>query len=42
VRGYAADHPAFPDEPTLDQIFDEPQWESYRKLGEHTAEGLFR
>jgi hypothetical protein len=41
VRNYAALHPDFPDEPTLDQVFDEPQWESYRKLGEHVGDGLF-
>jgi hypothetical protein len=31
---YQAAHPAFPQEPTGDQFFDEAQWESYRKLGE--------
>jgi hypothetical protein len=31
---YYALHPAFPQEPTSDQFFDEAQWESYRKLGE--------
>jgi len=41
VRGYAAAHPDFPHETTLDQQFDEPQWESYRRLGEHIAERLF-
>jgi len=35
VLQYAASHPAFPDEPTSDQFFDEAQWESYRRLGEH-------
>ncbi len=25
----------------MDQFFDEAQWESYRKLGELTAEALF-
>jgi hypothetical protein len=38
---YAALHPDFPDETTLNQFFDEPQWESYRKLGEHIGELLF-
>ena len=33
VRQYALTHPAFPQEPTGDQFFDEAQWESYRKLG---------
>ncbi|HJW33865.1 MAG TPA: patatin-like phospholipase family protein [Holophagaceae bacterium] len=37
VAYYHAEHPAFPHEPTLDQFFDEAQWEAYRKLGEHSA-----
>ncbi len=37
VAYYHAQHPAFPHEPTLDQFFDEAQWEAYRKLGEHAA-----
>jgi hypothetical protein len=41
VLNYAALHPDFPNETTLDQLFDEPQWESYRKLGEHVGENLF-
>ncbi len=41
VRNYKAKHPDFPDESTLDQFFDEPQWESYRKLGEHIGDQLF-
>ena len=35
VLNYAALHPDFPNETTLDQVFDEAQWESYRQLGEH-------
>ncbi|MES2697059.1 MAG: patatin-like phospholipase family protein [Verrucomicrobiota bacterium] len=31
----------FPHEPTTDQYFDEAQWESYRKLGEHIGIELF-
>ncbi len=38
VRQYHAAHPAFPQETTLDQFFDEAQWESYRRLGEHVAD----
>ncbi|HEY4574618.1 MAG TPA: hypothetical protein VIJ26_11655, partial [Thermoanaerobaculia bacterium] len=38
---YHRNHPNFPHEPTLDQFFDEAQWESYRKLGQHIAEKLF-
>ncbi len=41
VLNYAALHLDFPNETTLDQLFDEPQWESYRKLGEHVGENLF-
>ncbi|MBP0623648.1 hypothetical protein [Cupriavidus consociatus] len=33
VRHYGATHPAFPQEGTIDQFFDEAQWESYRALG---------
>jgi hypothetical protein len=33
IRQYAIEHPAFPQEPTTDQFFDEAQWESYRSLG---------
>ena len=32
---------SFPQETTLDQSFDEAQWESYRKLGEQIATLLF-
>jgi hypothetical protein len=38
---YHRSHPAFPHEPTIDQFFDEAQWESYRRLGQHVAEVLF-
>jgi len=41
VTNYSALHPDFPNETTLDQVFDEPQWESYRALGEHSAGPLF-
>ncbi len=40
ILQYAANHPSFPQEPTSDQFFDEAQWESYRKLGEHLGEQL--
>ncbi len=39
---YAARHPAFPHEPTSDQFFDEAQFESYRRLGEHVAWEVLR
>jgi hypothetical protein len=41
VVQYQATHPLFPQEPTTDQYFDEAQWESYRKLGEHIGVELF-
>ena len=34
ILNYSLENPDFPNESTLDQFFDEPQWESYRKLGE--------
>jgi hypothetical protein len=34
-------HPDFPHETTLDQFFSEEQFEVYRQLGVHVAEGLF-
>src|SRR6266542_2732054 len=40
VVQYAANHSRFPQEPTSDQFFDEAQWESYRKLGEHIGARL--
>jgi Patatin-like phospholipase len=41
VIQYQRTHPLFPQEPTSDQYFDEAQWESYRKLGEHIGVELF-
>ena len=41
VLEYHRSHPKFPHEPTADQFFDEAQWESYRRLGEHVAQSLF-
>lgn len=41
VRNYAINHPAFPNESTADQFFDEAQFESYRKLGLSTGRLLF-
>lgn len=38
VTHYRATNPDFPHQPTVDQFFDEWQWESYRKLGEVVAE----
>jgi hypothetical protein len=40
VLQYASANPAFPHQPTLDQFFDESQFESYRRLGEHVVASL--
>ena len=40
VLQYAAANPTFPHQTTADQLFDESQFESYRKLGEHVADRL--
>ena len=42
LLAYRKNHPAFPDQSTGDQFFDEAQFESYRKLGETTALDVFR
>jgi hypothetical protein len=41
VINYHSSNPAFPQQTTADQFFDEAQWESYRRLGQHIAERLF-
>jgi hypothetical protein len=41
VRNYAQSKCDFPQESTVDQYFDEAQWESYRRLGEHIASRIF-
>ena len=41
VLRYHSSHPSFPHESTAEQFFDEAQWESYRRLGQHIAEKLF-
>jgi len=41
VVDYRRSHPRFPQEPTADQFFDEAQWESYRRLGDHVASRVF-
>ena len=41
IRRYRILHPDFPHQTTLDQFFDEEQFEMYRQLGVHVAEGLF-
>jgi hypothetical protein len=41
IKRYRAINPDFPHQSTLDQFFDEEQFEAYRQLGVHIAEGLF-
>jgi hypothetical protein len=38
---YQSANPQFPQQSTLDQFFDDAQWESYRKLGVLTGSRLF-
>ena len=41
LKRYRTLHPDFPHQPTLDQFYDEEQFEAYRQLGAHVAEGMF-
>jgi hypothetical protein len=41
IKRYRLNHPEFPHQTTLDQFFDEEQFEAYRELGVHIADGLF-
>ena len=41
IRRYRTLHPDFPHQSTLDQFFNEEQFEAYRELGVHVASGLF-
>lgn len=34
---YKTYHPSFPHESTIDQFYDEPQWEAYHELGKYMA-----
>jgi hypothetical protein len=40
VTAYKADHPEFPQESTMEQLFSEEQFEVYRALGEHIGRRL--
>ena len=40
IYAYWRAHPAFPDEPTSEQFFDEAQFEAYRALGQQIVAGL--
>ena len=41
IKRCRIDHPSFPHQTTLDQFYDEEQFEAYRQLGMHIADGLF-
>jgi hypothetical protein len=41
VLDYRRENPLFPHQTTLDQFFDEAQFEAYRKLGQSAAENFF-
>jgi hypothetical protein len=41
IKRYRITHPEFPHQGTLDQFFDEEQFEAYHQLGVHIADGLF-
>jgi len=41
IKRYRLIHPDFPHQTTLDQFFDEEQFEAYRQLGAHVMGGLF-
>jgi hypothetical protein len=41
VLNYHSAHRAFPQESTAEQFFNEAQWESYRRLGQHIGERMF-
>lgn len=41
IKRYRITHPEFPHQSTLDQFFDQEQFEAYRQLGVHVADGLF-
>jgi hypothetical protein len=42
IREYRHRNPTFPHQTTADQFFDEDQFEAYRALGQHIAEGALR
>jgi hypothetical protein len=41
LKRYRTVHPDFPHQSTLNQFYDEEQFEAYRQLGVHVAEGTF-
>jgi len=41
IKDYRRRYPDFPHESTADQIFEEDQFEAYRRLGDHITDDLF-
>jgi hypothetical protein len=41
LKRYRLTHPDFPHQSTVDQFYDEEQFEAYRQLGVHVAHGTF-
>lgn len=41
VKNYAETHASFPNQSTIDQFFDDDQWESYRSLGQCAGQAIF-
>jgi hypothetical protein len=41
LKRYRLLHPDFPHQSTLNQFYDEEQFEAYRQLGVHVADGVF-
>lgn len=41
LKRYRTINPEFPHQSTIDQFYDEEQFEAYRQLGVHVAEGVF-
>jgi hypothetical protein len=41
VAQYRTRNAVFPHESTVDQFYDEAQWEAYRRLGEHVGQSAF-
>jgi hypothetical protein len=42
IKQYATSHKDFPQDSTADQIYDDEQWESYRKLGETIGNAVLK
>ena len=42
IKRYRTNNPEFPHQTTLDQFFDQEQFEAYRQLGVHAAEAVFK